>query len=557
MKINHLAARSKSPASRPHYIFNKQFILRVGLPSILLGFVQFQALPVFAQEGTAEPTPEPIVEELADEEPQATEEPVLVDTEPTPEPIAAPSIEPNPQLVSNPLLENDWSEPLNLSSTGSAGRPATLLDRNEILHIFWVDDFDGLLYMRKGDGWTQPVEVSTPFGTNTPQLKVDDNNRVHVFWIDEVGELLYSHVPADLVYDPSAWSGPVALGLDVVAFAAELDLSGQPHIAFHSARNSENQKAGIHYRTRPFETNRWSEPTTIYESPYMRLADQSNSQVSLAISSSSSAEPNAIFTAWANPGRDWVMMAQADSNTTWSEAEIIDQRAEEDDARTNPPSAPILYANGNQVVLSWNAGHGDFVCGRYFTQSNDAGETFSSAALSFGDLYECPRQSSLIPLSEDRAGFMMLTRTDELTYLSIWRDGEWEGRNIQPTLVQFREATTGRDIQLDCYRPAIAADRIMLVGCDRNIGQDVWFTEYLLADLITDITTERLREPVVVDDIDATPEAAPTEISAPIVPPEPTNNSLFGNENGFVSLALLFSGVLVVGFGVLTLFRRR
>lgn len=524
-----------------------------GMGLILLSLVIIQPTPSYAQEEAPEPTPESAEGESA-EQPETTDESPPEST-PAPdeqidEPIIAPVLEPHRSLVSSPLVEDEWSNPINLSATGSADRPVTLLDKNGILHIFWVDGFDGLTYVRQDGAWTDPVTLTAPFGLERPHLLVDEANQVHAFWLSAEGNLMFSHTSAELLHDATAWSGPVSLADDVVAFAADLDTNDQLHAAFHIAKDNENQDAGIYYRARSKEDPRWGEWSTIYQSPYLRLADQENSQVSLATTSSRT------FVAWTNPGRDWVMLASSENRTAWSEAEIVDQRSLDDDSRTSPPSDPILFATDDQVLISWHAGHGDFVCGRYFSQSKNGGETFSPASISFGDLYECPQQTDLIPLKQN--GFLLLTRTDELTYLSVWQGSEWQGRNIQPVLVQFREPETGRDVQMGCYQPAIQADRMMIVGCDRNFSQDIWFTEYHLGDLLSNVTTPRIRETIVADDIDVTPAAETDAVQIETNDlPQADNSSIFETNNGLMSLALLLAGVLVVAFGIFTLFRRK
>lgn len=528
-----------------------------GLALIILSTAIIQPTPSYAQEETPEPAPESAEGGSSEqpETPEDAEEPRPESTpspteEPTVEPVLVPVLEPHQSLVSSPLIENNWSDPINLSATGSANRPTTLLDKNGILHIFWIDSFDGLTYMRQDGDWTQPVKLTAPFGLELPHLIVDEANEVHAFWLSAESSLMFSHAPAEQLHDATAWSGPVNLASDVVAFAAEIDAEGQLHAAFHIAKDSDNQKAGIYHRTRSTADTRWGEQSTIYQSPYLRLANQENSQVSIATTA------DLTFVAWTNPGRDWVMLASSDNRTEWSEAKIIDQRSLDDDSRSSPPSDPILFAAGDQIIISWHAGHGDFVCGRYFSQSNDGGKTFSPSTISFGDLYECPQQTNLVPLSQN--GFLLLTRTDELTYLSVWQESEWQGRNIQPVLVQFREQETGRDVQLGCYQPSIQADRILIVGCDRNFSQDIWLTEYRLNELVSDVTTARIRETVVADDIDVTPiaEAEAIRIETNDIP-QADNGSFLGSGNGAMSLALLLAGILVVAFGVFTLFRRK
>src|ERR671912_2222703 len=66
----------------------------------------------------------------------------------------------------------EWSEPVNLSMSGAASNPSMVVDSNGVVHVIWVDQFDGFKYVQSTDHgaiWTLPVNVKFPFSTEAAQ----------------------------------------------------------------------------------------------------------------------------------------------------------------------------------------------------------------------------------------------------------------------------------------------------------------------------------------------------------------------------------------------------
>ena len=103
--------------------------------------------------------------------------------------------------------ERVWSEPLNISGSGGASEPSLSQDSSGAYHLFWRDEFAGIVYSF-GDGqtWSEPVTPRFPFseppfgalgddafeGFFTPNVFVDSQDRVHGLWVNEDDELFYS-----------------------------------------------------------------------------------------------------------------------------------------------------------------------------------------------------------------------------------------------------------------------------------------------------------------------------------------------------------------------------
>lgn len=59
---------------------------------------------------------------------------------------------------------DSWSEPVNLSQSGSASGPALVADSDSTFHAIWSDEFAGNKYASgNGVDWSQPVVGDLPF----------------------------------------------------------------------------------------------------------------------------------------------------------------------------------------------------------------------------------------------------------------------------------------------------------------------------------------------------------------------------------------------------------
>ena len=109
-------------------------------------------------------------------------------------------------LLVQAQTNDNWSEPLNISQSGSASMPIMVVDSDGNFHLLWVDEYSGLIYVA-GDGveWITPVPVVMPFDDSIPYLLADGEGNIHAFWRDSEGALYYSKVRASEFDNYSAW----------------------------------------------------------------------------------------------------------------------------------------------------------------------------------------------------------------------------------------------------------------------------------------------------------------------------------------------------------------
>ena len=65
-----------------------------------------------------------------------------------------------------------WTEPINLSHSGSTGKPQMLIDNTGRFYALWVDKYDGYITTNSFDGinWSKPIPVNFPFGNKDESL---------------------------------------------------------------------------------------------------------------------------------------------------------------------------------------------------------------------------------------------------------------------------------------------------------------------------------------------------------------------------------------------------
>ena len=69
--------------------------------------------------------------------------------------------------VPNGLTQSElgWTNPINLSNSGASTNPLIVVDTVGVIHVIWVDEFDGYKYTESANGvdWTTPVTTQFPF----------------------------------------------------------------------------------------------------------------------------------------------------------------------------------------------------------------------------------------------------------------------------------------------------------------------------------------------------------------------------------------------------------
>lgn len=372
----------------------------------------------------------------------------------------------------------NWSDPSNLSQSGSASEPVMVVDQEGVFHVLWLDEFAGLVHS-SGDGfeWSLPTPVTSPSREEVPYLIADLNGYIHAFWTEIDGRLFYSRASASSFPNSASWSSRALINNSVLDFDVALDEFGDLHLSYVNPLDSEAVPAGIYYRRLRNGTSTWLTPTLLYASPYFRSLDLSNSNVD--VTTSVDGEDKRIFVAWDNRPRERIYMATSDDDgKTWSEPLEIDQP--QPGVVGSGPSNVLVDAIADQVMLLWRMGEADSFCNQYYQWSQDRGETWSLRQPIYGSTPICLEEVQIVPGEEHT---IVMGKADQV-YFMAWDGSRWSDPQLEEPLTAFIDADTQNPVELSCLQLVQNESATMnMVGCDQGMGQDIWSMRRQLMDV--------------------------------------------------------------------------
>lgn len=395
-----------------------------------------------------------------------------------------------------------WQEPLNLSQAGGAAQPRFVVDAAGTGHLLWRDEFQGFRYSRHDNltlagmnDWSVPATSELPFSTRrffpdlsataatphfNPYLLADGAGRVHAFWIDNEGRLFHSSVAEASFLEFSAWSSRQQLADAARVMAVVLGADGRMHLAYVQTAATSGAAAGIYYRGREGDT--WSPAILLYESAYLRGIPAETAHIQIAAARQ---EPNDyIYVAWDNPSRERLFIARSlDNGLNWEAPQPVDSRRPEDGAQAAGPARLMIYAEAANVLLTWQAGHGDRTCEQYYRWSNDGGAAWSGDQSMSDWLDGCPETLQLLA-GGPGVGLLLARQETQGSLLLAWDGMRWSERQPQPALDNFVDPVTFRPVEFGCYQAVVNGQGALFVaGCDQGRSQDIWLTARPLGDM--------------------------------------------------------------------------
>lgn len=373
---------------------------------------------------------------------------------------------------------DSWSEPENLSQSGSASDPSMVIDSDGVYHILWLDEFAGPIYVT-GDGteWSEPRLVNLPFGDSIPTLASDDSGYIHAFWRDSEGTLYYGRARANAFHSPSAWGLRAQLAESALEMDVVKDDQGNMHLSYVRPIESSEFPAGIYYRQIRTGTSTWSSPVLLYESPYFRSLSVEDSNVD--VSTGLVDDQVQVYVAWDNQPRERVYLIKSgDGGQNWDIPREIDKP---DTGIGTRGSANIrVDAGGSSVLLIWQANHNEANCDQFYQFSHDAGITWSSRQRMNEEFVVCPQDNQILAVED---GSLLLMKGIEV-YLQAWNGDIWSEPQYQQSLTAFIDPDTDRLVDFNCQQASIVGGAsLYVVGCDDDVGKDIWLINRQLFDL--------------------------------------------------------------------------
>jgi hypothetical protein len=387
----------------------------------------------------------------------------------------------------------EWSNPINLSMSGAATNPIMVVDGNGVIHVTWSDIFDGYKYTQSTDGvtWTPAVTVKFPFSPTAPPpvMFSDAQGVIHIFWLDDKNKLSYAQTLPNNLGNPASWRVKTDLDTTVYDFDAGVDLDGKVHVVYlknptlksdtaNPTSASKPGKAGVFYKGSSNGGTTWSAGTLLYESPYLRSLSADNAHIRMAVSDK--ATENQVYAVWDDRTQKRVFIAISnDGGLSWGEAkEMIAPQANL--GYQTPYNADIDVLN-DKVLATWFVGDPGSQCVPYSWSSADRGETWGEQIPIVPDTAQCPEKSAFI--SADPAYSVDMFTVQGNLFLSAWNGTNWSNWEAETGPASITNPATFEPVTLGCQQVAPYKNQLLVVGCDKGNGGDIWFVERKLDSL--------------------------------------------------------------------------
>jgi len=374
-------------------------------------------------------------------------------------------------------LQN-WADPVNLSNSGGASDPISVIDAEGVFHVIWVDEIDGYKYVRSEDGtnWTSPITVNFPFSVDDdlPKFVADMDGSIHAVWRDEENVLYYSEADAEEFGDSGAWSIRTALAESALDFYIALDSKETLHLGYVRNISTDSNQAGIYYRRSPAGSG-WTPGQNLYSSEYFRSLELENTHVRL--STVSGEIDDEVYIVWDDqPQKRIFMAASMDGGLTWSEAGQV--MGPEDFTGYQYPFNVDISASESSILISWQVGEAGVQCSQYSQSTADKGQTWGEPIKILDEFLGCPDKSHFYTL-DNNLTLILLDIQGEIT-LVAWDGNNWSDPQLQSEIYSFSNPATFDSVILGCISSSLFDNSLYIVGCDQGNSGDIWFTSRTL-----------------------------------------------------------------------------
>jgi len=369
-----------------------------------------------------------------------------------------------------------WSDPINLSNSGGASNPVMVVDESGVMHVLWVDQYEGYKYVQSKDGkeWTSPQVVRFPFDTEgtLPVLVAGPSGLIYVFEQDIEKDLFFAQAHSATLNDPPSWGYRIGLSEEVLVYDVAIDAQGTLHVAYIRNANTDLGPAGVYYVRSSDGGTSWSTEKLLYESQYFRTAKPEFSHIRVATSSETG--DGRVYIAWDNTSLKRIFMsASTDSGINWSDATQL--KGPEDTGGYNTPFNVDISVAGNKSLLTWEVGEpGADQCTLYGQWSTDGGSTWGDQNVILDYRSICPVGVDF--LVQDESSIVGLLSYQGNPSLLAWNGDTWSESQVQNEISYFSNPVTHETILLGCQFNFVYQDQLFLVGCDQGSGGDIWLT---------------------------------------------------------------------------------
>jgi hypothetical protein len=378
----------------------------------------------------------------------------------------------------------EWSDPVNVSMSGAASNPAIVVDGNGVIHVIWVDKFDGYKYSQSADGitWTSPETVKYPFSpkASPPMLFSDVKGNIHIFWLSDKNKLSYAQTLPENLDSPTSWKLRKDLDSSVLNFDAKMDAQGQMQLTYIKNPAPDAGVAGVYHLRSPDGGRNWDSGTLLYVSPYFRSLTPQDARVRMAVSDKTGEDR--VYIVWDDqPQKRIFISISADGGLTWKPVKEL--MAPQANLGYQAPYHADIDVLDDKVLASWFVGAAGGRCTPYSWSSSDGGETWGEQVPIFSGSTQCPEQSGFLSIDPKYSVEDFLVQGN--LSISAWNGTEWSNPEIQTGPSSITNPATFEPVVLGCEQVTPYQDRLYVVGCDEGSGGDIWFLSRKLEPLNT------------------------------------------------------------------------
>lgn len=367
----------------------------------------------------------------------------------------------------------EWSEPVNLSLSGSSTNPSIVVDARGTIHVIWFDKLDGYKYAESADGisWSPPKIVKFPFSREedtAPTFLVDDNE-IHIFWRDSQSQTLYYSRALFANFDaPSSWTNSTELADSVVTYDAKISLKGNLYVSYIVDRGTTNTAPGVNLRR--LDGAGWSQPKSIYSSQYFRSIKPEDSNIHIGVLDRDST--NSIIVVWDDRSQKKIFLSESSNNGNDWDPPLQISGPEDYIGLTFPFNINIGFQENNPLLVWWAGIPGEY-CSLYSQRYDMDKNQLDVSSRLRKEISPCPQSSDFI-VQENELSILLLNSQDELSF-TAWDGSTWSTIQNQNDLSVFENPVTLDGVLFGCKKTAFYIEKIYVVGCDKGVGGDIWF----------------------------------------------------------------------------------
>lgn len=364
-----------------------------------------------------------------------------------------------------------WTQPVNLSLSGSAASPELILAPDGTTLAVWEDQFDGLVYTKLVDGqWAPAQKGDFPFEDAVPQFVVDGKGIVHAFWLGQENVLSYSEI-ALASFGTGKWA--VTTKLDEAASAMKVMVNEQDDVSlvYVHTLNAADAPAGLYFAQKDHTSRVWTKPTLLYASSYLRMLDATEIKLDL-LEQPHPDSPSTLYLMWDNHLQAQIFLALShDGGKTWDTP--LEVRGPSDTAAF--PNAIGMLQTGDNLLLLWQEKISETNCRQYYQTFALDGTANSIPQVMLSQFPICPGNNQLFTTSQ---GIVLQASLFGSTYWLAWNGDNWSEPQLQQELSNFTNPDTLQSIELQCLQVVAGSeDEVYLLACDNEATQgDIWFT---------------------------------------------------------------------------------